>query len=208
MTETITITRALVELKILDKRIYSEIQDGHFITYKSKKLRNSNINPEAFSSTAKSQFQSINDLITRRNKIKSAIIMSNARTIVKLGNLEMTVAELIERKSILEYKKMLVESLRLQKTNTLSQVDKNNQIVDNELQTLLSTSFGKATNGKINVDDLENISKTYRDNNESIIIDPLGVDARIKELDDEIELLEKEANFILSESNAITKIQI
>jgi hypothetical protein len=209
MTETITITRALAELKLLDKKIKDEIYDQPlFIACKSKKQKQSHFNFEAFTTEAKATYQSINDLISRRNKIKSAIIMSNANTTVKIGNLTLTVAEVIERKHILVYKTELRNVLKAQRESVRSQVEKNNQLVDTELQSLLATSFGKSTNGKINVEDIENISKTYRDNNESIIVDPINIDLRIKELDTEIELLEKEANFVLSESNAITYITI
>ena len=48
------------------------------------------------------------DLISRRNKIKSAIIMSNAKTVVEVAGKQMTVAEAIDKKSSIEYEKELL----------------------------------------------------------------------------------------------------
>lgn len=60
----------------------------------------------------------------------------------------------------------------------------------------------------MNNDDIENISKTYRENNKSTYIDPIGIDGKIKDLEERIDNFEREANFLLSESNAMTTITV
>lgn len=205
--EEITITRALAELKLLDSRIEKKIDERDFVYLSSKKNRHQ-IVPEIISKDIRSTYQSINDLIQRRNKIKSAIILSNAVTKVKLKNEEVNVAEVIERKSILPYYRTLLTKLKRNREMVLNQLERNNQSMEHDLQTILEINFGKQSNNKTNPDDIENISKAYREANRSEVIDPLQIDQRIKEIEEMIEVYETESNFVLSESNAITKIKI
>ena len=58
-------------------------------------------NEEEFKKRTTSDFQSLNDLIKRRNQVKNAIVSSNAVTKVTVGGQTMTVAEAIEYKTII-----------------------------------------------------------------------------------------------------------
>lgn len=205
--EEITITRALAELKLLDSRINKKTKDSDFVFLLSKKNRN-NLNTETLTTNAKGSFQSIVDLIKRRQTLKSAIILSNANTKVKLNGEEMTVAEVIECKQLVELYKGLLLKLKQNRENVLTQVEKNNQQMELDLQKLLEINFGKSSNSKTNTDDIENISKTYREQNKTEMLDCVNIDSKIKEVEELINKYETETNFVLSESNATTKINI
>jgi hypothetical protein len=207
MSEELTVTRALSELKLLDKKIAKHIDSANFTTVISKKNRHL-VNQEQFTDNSKANYQSLDDLITRYNKIKSAIILSNSTTNVKLGANTLKVAEVIERKQSLHYKKRLLEQLKRNREASNTTIQIYNQQLEANLQQLLETSFGKTSNNKTNVDDIENISKAYRDNNQSSILDPINIDSKIKKLEEEIDEYDQEANFVLSESNALTKITL
>lgn len=71
----ITITRALTELKTLDKRIQKAIDSGTFVSFYGQFFK-----PDENSKSAQSNYQSIMDLLERRKQIKSLIVMSNAVT--------------------------------------------------------------------------------------------------------------------------------
>jgi hypothetical protein len=88
--EEISITRALAELKLLDSRITKKISECEFVFFTSKKYK-STMNSDALVSGSKASYQSVMDLIERRKNLKSAIIISNALTKVKLNGEEMTV---------------------------------------------------------------------------------------------------------------------
>lgn len=60
---------------------------------------------------------------------------------------------------------------------------------------------------RTNSDDIENISKTYREHNKAEVLDGVGIDSKINEVEELINRYETESNFVLSESNAITKIR-
>ena len=111
-----TITEALVELKLLDKRIANtDMQDWCIIQLKQDKKTMTGETVEEYEQETKARFQSVKDLITERANIKKAIVKSNADTVVEVGDLKMTVAEAIEYKTSIEYEKRLLQSLRRSK---------------------------------------------------------------------------------------------
>lgn len=207
LQDEMSITRALAELKLLDARIQKKITESDFVYFLSKKNKNQ-ISSEILTSNAKSHYQSITDLIERRKKIKSAIILSNASTRVNLNGVEMSVAEVIEMKQLVPFYRSLLQKMKQNREYIVNQVERSNQQMENELQRLLEVSFGKQTTMKTNSDDIENISKTYRENNRAEMLDTINIDNKIKDLEDTVNSLETESNFILSESNALTKIKV
>jgi hypothetical protein len=205
MTESISITRALAELKLLDNRIEKKINENDFVFFVSKKKT---LNIDQTNRLTNSNYQSIIDLITRRSKLKNAIILSNSKTMVKLGNKSLTVAEVIETKQIIPFYKNLLYKLKTNLANVNNQVEKHTLAMEVDLQKILEINFGKSNNLKTNSDDIDTISKTYRDNNKAEMLDCIDVSNKIKELEYIIEQYETESNFVLSESNAITHIEI
>ena len=122
-----TIHAALAELKKLDQRINRAIRNGRFVgTIKgqkwNEKVQNTVETREEFKVTAKAAFDSATDLIKRRNEIKRAITLSNATTKTKVGEKEMTVAEAIEMKTSIEYKKHLKRALDVQYSSAISTI--------------------------------------------------------------------------------------
>ena len=95
--EKMTIHRALAELKTIDSRIEKAISETRFC--RSNKHSNEKINGKSiddYIAETKSAYESINDLIRRRNAMKRAVVLSNAITNVTVGDEVMTVAEAIE----------------------------------------------------------------------------------------------------------------
>ncbi len=104
----LTITRALSELKLLDKRIRKEIEAAYFVAGVQKKKKIIGMyTKEEFSSRSQGEVDSIQSMTERRKIIKSAIVNSNARTMVTIVGNTMAVAEAIERKTSIEYEETL-----------------------------------------------------------------------------------------------------
>lgn len=209
-TTTMSITRGLSELKLLDSRIGRSIESGKYvIAYKKSAKKVDGIHtPEEFVENAKSSIQSVRDLIERRNKIKSAIVDSNAKTVVEIGDKKMTVAEAIERKSSIEYEKNLLNTLRYQYGTQGVKLNTQNESVNDKLNQLIEVSFGKEGKQKVNQNEIEAISKPYLEQNEWVLLNPLKVDELIEEMSNEIDTFLNEVDFVLSESNTLTKIEI
>lgn len=204
-----SITRALAELKRLDKRINKAIMSSTFVVSNKKSAKNVNgiMTKEDFAVSVKSNFDSIQALIARKKFIKSAIVESNAKTYVVIGGVKMTVADAIERKNNIEYEKNLLERMNYQLKRAIVDMENKNSAVDDKLDTLLETMLGK-DNAK-NVDKETNeFAVSYRNDNEYEILDPIKIEKEIEKLEEDIENFESEVDYVLSESNTITKIVI
>ncbi|MDU2291200.1 MAG: hypothetical protein E7D69_14115 [Clostridium celatum] len=208
--EQILVTKGLNELKLLDSRINRKIEEGEFIA--AAKLSVQNVNgkttKEAYKANAKADYQSIVDLIKRRNNIKSAIIQSNAVTKVDIAGKIMTVAEAIDKKSSIEYEISLLEKLTMQYKTSSDIIIKENEKVDYSIEQLLNTAYGKEGKEKITQASYDAIAEPYRKANEYGLVDALDGEKLIKEMKDKIERFLSEVDTALQISNSTTIINI
>jgi hypothetical protein len=198
-----TVTRALVELKTLDKRINRAVAECDLVKVR---LREHKWDVGQFTRQAQAAFQSATDLITRRDELKARILRSNARTKVAIGKDTYTVAEVIDKKQSLKYRESLLEKLRGQKAQADETFNVKNEEMKQKLDRLLEINFGKE--GKSNAENVETISKSYFDTNKVELVDPVNIAKKIKDLEEHITEFDKEADLILSESNARTYIDL
>jgi len=205
----LSVTRALAELKVLEKRISGAI--GSLVLVDAFQNRSSVLmatkkNKQDFEGAEKPGLQSVNDMIDRHKKIKNAIVAANAVTMVKINGETMTVASAIEQKKSIAFKRELLKKMQSNWTSVKAGCDKLNTQVESNLQQLLESMFGsdKKTDPAI----FEETAKSFRQQNEVKIFDPMGIEARIKELDEHITKFDGEVDFVLSESNAKTEIEL
>lgn len=205
---SISITRALVELKTLDNKINKLISGTTFILCKTKK-NNYNTQENEFTKNVTSAYQSINDLIKQRNKIKAQIVHSNATVIVKICNESMTIAEAIERKKTIEYTRLLVNTMKQQRSNVIRDSESHRERVQNKIDENVRQIFSKDTgNNKVDPTAIEIISKGMWENDPVTIYDPLKADKQIEDLSEYIEQFDANIDFVLSEANCMTMIDV
>lgn len=176
-----TITRALSELKMLDKRINRTIDEavlGGLVI--GKHIQNGFQNQEEVEKKAKADDQSIQALIKRRNAIKSAIVVSNATTTIEVAGVSMTVAEAIERKTSIDYDIRYLRKLKKVYTELVDRSEQINEDVKKRLDQHLETLFGK--DGKTQAAANQEIVKSFLAENEAAIIDPLRLRVKIEQL--------------------------
>lgn len=203
-----TIHRALSELKLIDSKIEKQISEllptG---TYQKNKLIIGYIKEEDFTNSATSKFQSVTDLINRKSAIKSAIVQANGATKLKLGGKEMTIADAINFKSAIKFKKQLIDRLKNVRNASIADMNNNNAIVEQNVQKLLEYTFGKE-NVKVDPKDMEAVRKPYIEANEFHLFDPLKVNEKIEAMEKEVGDFEMEVDAALSEINAVTFIEV
>lgn len=205
--EKMTIHRALAELKVIGDRIQKGIDSVIPTGFQMKdKLVNNTTTRDDFDNAAKSAFQSVTDLINRRTKIKSAIVQSNAFTKVNVGGKEMTVAEAINNKAVIDFKSTLAVSLRKKAAQLNATIEQHNSKVD-EKAIQLATAALQKQNVKIGDDDVQKVTGPYMEANRAVLVDPLGIEKKIQELEKEIVDFKTEVDAVLSESNAVTFIE-
>ena len=127
-TETMTIHRALSELKVLDNRIENTINNGTYcLANKHSNDKIKGVSVAEYSKVMQGDYDKANDLIMRRNAIKRATVLSNAVTKVKVGTEEYTVAEAIEMKNHgMDFKSRLLDTLRQQYKKAQADILKQN----------------------------------------------------------------------------------
>lgn len=198
-----TITRALAEVKLLDKRIEKVTRECYVIRIRSNSDK---WNLEEFKKEAQGDYASVIDLIKRRQYLKFKILESNAKTKVQIGSNEYTIVEVLELKNSIKYKKEFLSKLRDQRfevdCNMKCLMDENQKKLDK----LLEVNFGKDNKSNSDSNHISIITKSYFDSHKVEIIDPINISDKIKSLDDEILEFEKEVDLVLSESNARTLI--
>ena len=202
---SLTITRALVELKTLNSRINKIVDYTTFIMYKTKS-KNCHYAEDDFKQSVTSEFQSFNDLVARRDKIKNAIMMSNMTTMVDIAGKKMTVAQAVEFKTTIGYKTLLLETLIKQWQQVTIDTEAHNQKVQAKIDDNVRIICGKDSKPDANV--IQTVSDGIAKGDPIEVFDPLNLDAVIKTLEKEIEDFSANVDYVLSESNALTKIEV
>ena len=209
MIKKITVTEALKELKLYDAKINKSIETGAYVG--AAKVNSDKIGhktKENFVSDSKSDYQSVIDLIKNRAKIKSAIVKSNAETTLEINGVKMTRAEAIERKSSIEYDKKLLNELKSQFYKATVAMEKENKKVDQQCEAIALTAAGKDSDKKVKGEEIESVTETIRRLNEFGLVDPLGIEKVINDLEAEIDGFESEVDVRLNLSNATTFIEV
>lgn len=211
--ETMTIHKALAELKTMDDRISKAIRAVNYamaVKHSAEKINGVSI--ADVKENIKSAYQKVQSLIARRDAMKRAVIMSNATTKVKVGNVEYTVAEAIEMKNHgMEYKKTLREKIVSDYRVASADLERNSgeAIEKRAEQYVLSVIQAQPKESKMAVDSdaMKALRKDYITNNTYDLIDPLDVTKVMESLMDEITEFETEVDAALSVSNAVTVIE-
>ena len=204
-----TIHAALSYLKTADKRIQKILDNTAFVT--CAKVNSDKVNGEPIETAkvnAKSQYQSVSDIIRTVEAIKRAISQSNASTTITVCGQTMTVAEAIYMMTHgIEAKKNLLETLRSQYVDAKKSVDRyNGTDLENKVNKFIDTVYGgkeKAT-GSEALTAIEN----FRKMNSYELVDPLDVLKQIRALEDWIDRFEAEVDGAIQVSNATHTIQI
>ena len=209
MTEykKLSIHRALTELKMLNHRIEAAINEVS--TVLANRKSNSKINGveiQEYEKQMQSSYDKVVGLIDYRNRIKSLVVESNARTTVTVGKEEMTVAEAIERKQSIHFEKKLLEAMQQQYRSAINMVAKENDALPAKLETYLINILGNKD--KQSPEEVKLHTETFMKRNEFELIDPMNVKKKIEALSSRIEEFESEVDAVLSESNATTFIEV
>ena len=206
-----SITRALNEVKLLDAKIQKKINESSFVSCKmnkSAKLADGVTTPEEFMQLAKSNMQSILDLTNRRKDIKTKIVQSNANTEVEIAGIKMTVADAIERKSSIEIDRSLLNRMKSEYRAVTGYIAQRNQQLEDKVSKLVDSLVGSDKKDANMVKTAEELAQNTRDNESYVILDPLNLLKSIETLEQEIMEFESNVDFVLSESNSITSIEI
>ena len=203
-TESMSIHRALVELKTIDSRIEKAIDSAKFcVAAKAKATKLGAVTVDEFKTTAQSSYDKAMDLINRRNAIKAAVSKSNAVTEISVNNKTYTVAEAISLKQHgMEYLDYLRSHIQAQYSNETSQITSANLRVEAKADDMVKSICGGDSKT------VTKIRNTYIEQNSMELVDGLtkGCTQIIEDLQSQINSFNNEIDSALSVSNAVTQI--
>lgn len=208
-----SVTRALVELKNLDKKITQAIATSVFVGVTvgkdaNKKMHSpSGYDVKTTQENIQSSFDKVNQLIENRQRIKSAVVLSNAATMVDFAGKKMSVAEVIETKTSLPYKENFLGTLMTQTNHAKNMLDILNTKLNEDIDKALAVVYGN-DKGKVEAEMFEQVAEPRRKQKEAALFDPAKVDQKVKSLQDEIQTIKSELDFVLAEINAKTEIEV
>ena len=207
--EKMTIHKAICELKILDSRINNAISSARFcLANKHSNEKVNGVTVEEYQETMKASYNKASDLIRRREAIKRAVVLSNAKTIVKIGGKEYTVAEAIEMNNHgIDLKLQLKNAMKKQYDSAMTAIISKNSVVDDKATEYVVGLFGQKESKTAN-EEYEKARKSYIEANTMELIDPVNILEKIEALEVEIADFTTEVDSALSVSNALTEITV
>lgn len=206
-TQSISIHRALAELKLLQKRIERAALQPFLGIAIGERVPKSYASIDALAADVEGNLDSVKALIERRKKIKAAIIASNAVTKVMIAGREMTVAEAIDRRDTgIDFDKALLHSMKTQLKNLNVEIARKEQDLEQKAEQYITNMFDKKD--QYEQSEIDAARAKYIANAEPKLIDPSNIRQEIESLEKDIEDFELEVDFSLSESNTVTMIQV
>mmetsp|Transcript_33072 Transcript_33072/g.81130 ORF Transcript_33072/g.81130 Transcript_33072/m.81130 type:complete len:139 (+) Transcript_33072:274-690(+) len=96
-----------------------------------------------FERTVKDDWKTLNELMVRQRRIKAALVLANAETVVTVAGEERAVAEAIERKNLASEEACMISTLRRKLREATTEVDRHNEAMNVRLNKLLETTYAK-----------------------------------------------------------------
>jgi len=212
---TITLTEALNELKLLDKKINKKLRnlssgnDRVLDVVKGNKDEcvYSRMKVQDFKNEARSNLDSILALMKNRQELKSKLAEANAKCTVKIGSKEYSIAGAIERKKSIQFDKDLIIILQDILEQTEHQVNSSNDRVEKDVDKLLEARLGSDAKN-VNSDEINSIRETLLNPKLMKLIDPLDLKKIVSDLNTEVEEFETEVNTKLTIVNSTNTIDV
>lgn len=201
---TMTIHRALGEIKLYDKKIVDLLDKDFVLASKKRLAKIHGVDVEKYKEEMKANLQSLRALMRNRQTLKSAIAKSNETTEVTIGSETMTVLDAIERKNFMNMRMSVVNTLKSQ----FNRADREVRMYEDNLQANLENYIKNATKELNNKDLIDSLTESYKSLNEVVMIDPSNLRLVIEEMTKENDQFNTEVDYVLSESNSNTTIEV
>lgn len=212
--ETVSITRALADLKVLKarySRALSDLEETAIAIKKGNQLQSphSGRTEEDFCSAALSQYNKVIDIYNRIVQLKTAIDESNSLTYVTIGkSSRMTVQEAITQKNLLPLKEeqlSILSAALFRARQSFENAEESNRLkLEKCLSEIRTSGSSLSAKADLEKEEKERIDRLYG----VTFVDPLKLASVVKTLTEEIDDFKNNVDFALSESNATTFIQI
>jgi hypothetical protein len=212
-SKKITITEALSQLRLIDKKIAKATEEQDFFISETPNGVQISLRRVKDVETAKrdivSSFDRLTSLMATRMKLKRGIVQSNAVTKVTIGKDTMTVAEAVETKkvSIEARTELLGQAMRHIKAQERL-VAKTEERILASIESKVSLILGNQKNVTKDNDTIATIEAQVRKAEGVVYHDPLNAHEFAKNLSEEIQDFLANVDVILTVSNSTTYIEV
>lgn len=213
----ITIHRALSQLKTTQARIEDKFEKDIYVSSTIGKTNMAEGRPvDAVKREILANFDSMQQLLKNYQTLKLAIIRSNSgiteeSTNIKTGTvegIELTVAEAIAiQKYVLPLESQFVRRLENQLNNAKRTIEMTNSQANTEITSVLEALSNKDSKN-LDPSQVNTITEAYQQNKFRQLVDPLDLADKIRKLRDKLDALSVGVDAFLSESNAISHINV
>ena len=203
-----TVTDALAELTLLEKRIESaraDLDHQTLITVvEVGKVPTGYKSRDEYTAKARGALQRVDALIARRRTIKRAIVLSNATITVNIAGQSMTVAEAIEMKNFIVYSQSVLATMTNAYTRARKDYDLAQAKVKERLDKLAIEVLGKNASSE----KYQSLADSFLAREGVELLDPVNLAEEIERRQGFIEEFTSTVDRVLSISNARTTIEI
>jgi hypothetical protein len=155
---------------------------------------------------SQSNFDKVVSALANLASLKAARNKANASTPVRIGGKDLTIDEALAKKAALAFQNVFVMTLQSQLSTAKARVDQTQAQIEQKIATQVaaaSTGTKKATDEEIAV-----FRKLAERNTKIDIVIFDGLKEKIEALKKDIEVFTTEVDYILSEANATTKVDV
>ena len=205
-TKELTLTRALVELKLYDSKIQKAIDELKPVSYSVNNIvTDYRQTPNEFIGEYRSQMQKIKDLRNNKTLLKNALMKANATTKVTIADKEYTILEALNKKQDIQTEKYLIGVLKHSLSNSVSKVNNLQEQIEDRIEKTINSK--SASSGNQSKDYVQVVRDSYSDQIPKLVNADV-IEKLIIEKENAVSEFLAEVDFALSEINAITKINV
>jgi hypothetical protein len=204
-----TVTEALVKLKLATKKIEDAtgyVLTGNVVTKGAQVAPAGFKAVDDFKNEIKARLDSVTGLVNFRDRLKKAIVESNARTEVTVGGKAMSVAEAIETKHSILAKKVLLNKLVTEWRGLETMANQKNSNLEARADQYVTQLFNQ--NASASDADKATARKNFVENNTAVVLTHDSVKNYIEKLKTDIDEFESNVDVALSVVNATTKVNV
>lgn len=201
-TTNMSLHRIIAEIKSLEEKL-NMINHAQFV---GVQVGDDVTKANEFKTVSRSSFDKIRSQYANLATLKAARNKANSVTQVVIAGVTMTIDQALAAKAATPYKQTLINTLTIQFTNAQRQVDQNTAQIEAKVNQQIATMFTgtrKATDDEVAV-----IRSAAERNQKAQVVVADGLKENLEALKAEVEGFTLEVDFILSEANATTKVDV
>lgn len=210
-----TLHRALAMRKTTKERIKTELATARFIEVAIGTADAVNGVPiEQIKKKIRSSYDKITALIDNLEALNRAISRANAGvtdtssiTEAEIGDKKYILADLIQLTEVIGFKRSFLAAMSSGNSKAIVKVGLTAEAVAKRCDEFLAGMAG-GDKSKLTKEDIDNYTKSFHENNDARLIDPLGLQTLIPKMEKEIADFATEVDSKISELNALTQIEV